>query len=148
VRTQRGGRNLVDWLGHGQSSAQVLTLARQLLAIEQTVQQILPPALQQTCRVAKLDRQHLTLVVPGAIQASRLRQLTPRILEKLTANGWHLTEIIIKIQAQTFRPAPPPPTKQAIPLNAHALQAFDNLHAQLPAGLVAEAVGRLLARHR
>jgi len=138
----------VDWLGHGQSSAQVLALARQLLAIEHAVQPLLPPALQQACRVAKLDKQHLTLIVPGAIQASRLRQLTPRILEKLTASGWHLTEIVIKIQANTFRPPPPPPAKQAIPLNAHALQAFDDLHAQLPAGIVAEAVGRLLQRHR
>jgi len=145
---QPGGRNLVDWLGHGQSSAQMLATARQLLALEQAVQQTLSPALRQVCRVARLDKQQLTLVVPGAIQASRLRQLTPRILEKLTADGWHLSAIVIKIQARTFQPPAPPPGKEAIALNEEALRSFDALHTQLPSGVLAEAVERLLRRHR
>jgi len=147
--TPGNGRNLVDWLGHGQSSAQVLAVARQLLALEQALRQVLPPALQPVCRAARLEGQRLTLVVPGAAQASRLRQLTPRMLDRLTAQGWQLAEILIKIQAQSFQDtAPPRPGKQAAPLDRTALQAFDALHGQLPAGVLSEAVARLLQHHR
>jgi len=89
--------------------------------------------------------------VSGAAQASRLRQMTPRILARLTHAGWGVDDILIKIQAQAFTALASPlsgkPDKEATPLDARALQAFDALHGQLPAGVLADAVRRLLVHH-
>lgn len=143
------GRTAIDWLGHDQHSASVLTTARNLLSIEQTTRRLLPPALARHCRVAKLDRQQLTLVVPGAAHAARLRQMTPRIQTHLVASGWNLNEIIVKIQADiSGGNDKTAPIRQAQPLDQQALAAFADLHNQLPDGPLANAVQRLLQRHQ
>lgn len=143
------GRTAIDWLGHDQHSANVLATAHKMLAMEQTVRQVLPPALGRVCRVAKLDRQQLTLVVPGAAHASRLRQFTPRVLANLATGGWNLNEIIVRIQADISQGVTiERPGKQVNTLGQPALQAFSILHEQLPAGPLANAVSRLLARHQ
>ncbi len=143
------GRTAIDWLGHDAHGANVLATANKMLAMEKAARRLLPPALGRVCRVAKLDRQQLTLVVPGAAHASRLRQLTPRILAGLAAGGWNLNEIIVKIQADVSRGETiARPGKQVNPLGPSGLQAFSDLHGQLPAGPLADAIERLLARHR
>lgn len=143
------GRTAIDWLGHDVHGANVLATANQMLAMESAARRLLPPALGRVCHVARLDRQQLTLVVPGAAHASRLRQFTPRILEGLAASGWNLNEIIVKIQADISRRVTNPrPGKQVNPLGQTGLQAFSDLREQLPAGPLADAIGRLLARHR
>ncbi len=142
------GRTAIDWLGHDAHGANVLATANQMLAMEKAARRLMPPALGKTCHVAKLDRQQLTLVVPGAAHASRLRQFTPRILAGLAASGWNLNEIIVKIQADISRSETiPRPGKQANPLGQPGLLAFSVLREQLPEGPLADAISRLLERH-
>lgn len=145
---QAAGRTAIDWLGQDVHGANVLATANQMLAMEKAARRLLPPALGRVCHVARLDRQQLTLVVPGAAHASRLRQFTPRIIEGLAVSGWNLNEIIVKIQADISRGRTnPPPEKQANPLGQSGLQAFSALREQLPEGPLADAISRLLERH-
>jgi hypothetical protein len=120
-----------------------------LLSIEHATQKILPPALAQVCRVARVDRQQVTLAVPSAAYAARLRQLAPRIAQMLTQEGWNLNEISVKVQAgllQTRINAAP--VKDVTPLDERALSAFETLQNNLRPGPLADAVKRLLAHHR
>ena len=138
----------IDWLGSDRHGANVLTAARTLLALEGVLQRILPPGLAQTCRVARLENGQLTLAVPSAAYAARLRQLAPRTVDQLASSGWNLTEIQVRVQAgllqsrtNTSRP------KQSIPLDQQGLDAFRSLHEKLRPGPLADAVARLVARH-
>ncbi|MFC4202526.1 DciA family protein [Candidimonas humi] len=120
-----------------------------LLAIEQAAGEILPPALRQVCRVARMDRQQLTLAVPGAAHAAKLRQLAPRIAQRLSEGGWNLNQVQVKVQAGlSYIGTNPPRAKNVEPLGEKALDAFETLHASLRPGPLADAVGRLLAHHK
>lgn len=139
----------IHWLGSDQRGAEVLTTARLLLSIEQVTKKVLPPALAQACRVARIDGSQITLAVPSAAYASKLRQLAPRIAELLMANGWNLNEIIVRVQAgllQTRTKEAPP--RQVAPLGEKALGAFAELQNSLEPGPLADAVQRLLNHHR
>ncbi|NYT69069.1 DciA family protein [Pusillimonas noertemannii] len=150
--TRHASRSLpdtaIDWLGSDRHGANVLTAARTLLALEGALQKVLPPGLGQACRVARMENRQVTLAVPSAAYAARLRQLAPRTVAQLANSGWNLTEIQVKVQAgllqsrmNTSRP------KQSIPLDSQALDAFRGLHENLRPGPLADAVARLVARH-
>jgi hypothetical protein len=127
----------------------VLATARKLIAVEQATRKVLPPALAQVCRVARIDRQQITLAVPSAAHAAKLRQLAPRIAQSLTEGGWNLNEVSIKVQAgllptQTKTALP----KEVVPLDDNALNAFEKLQSALSPGPLADAIQRLLTHHR
>lgn len=139
----------VSWLGADQHGSEVLATARQLIAVEQAAKHALPPALASVCRVARIDRQQITLAVPSAAYASKLRQLAPRILLLLNGSGWNLNEISVKVQAALLQSQTKTASRHQVePLDETALHAFDELRQGLPPGPLAEAVKRLLARHR
>lgn len=143
------GHTAIDWLNNDQQGVNVMATANRLLQLERAAQKALPPALAGSCRAARLEGGQLTLAVPSAAHASKLRQLAPRIVQLLAQAGWNLNEIIIKVQAglasnmtQTTRP------KDINPLDATAIAAFERLHEGTPPGPLADALARLIARHK
>lgn len=138
----------VQWLDADQHGAQVLATARQLLAAEQVLQNVLPAPLQLSCRVARIDRQHITLAVPGAAYASKLRQLAPRLLTALNEHGWNLTELGVRVQGALHKSQTKIAQREVTPLDDTALAAFDALHQNVPPGPLADAIAKLLLRHR
>lgn len=138
----------IEWLGSDRHGADVLATARSLLRLEQALHRMLPAGLGEACRVARLDTQRLTLAVPSAAYAARLRQLAPRTVAQLAQDGWNLTEIQVKVQASLLQNRMKTPLpKQSIPLDTRALEAFRGLHENLRPGPLADAVARLVARH-
>ncbi|UHL65813.1 DUF721 domain-containing protein [Paralcaligenes sp. KSB-10] len=139
----------ISWLGSDRHGADVLTTARMLLSIEHAAKKILPPAIAQVCRVARIDRQQVTLAVPSAAHAAKLRQLAPRIVQLLTEGGWNLNEINVRVQAGLLQnQTKAAPIKEVVPLDNNALRAFETLQNNLRPGPLADAVKRLLAHHR
>ncbi len=138
----------VSWLGSDQHGSQVLATAHKLLAVEHAAKNVLPPALALVCRVARIDRQQITLAVPSPAYASKLRQLAPRILLLLSDGGWNLNEIIVKVQAGLLQSQTKTAPRQVEPLGGGALHAFDELQTRLPPGPLADAIKRLVMRHR
>ena len=113
------------------------------------MQKVLPPALAQVCRVARLDRQQMTLAVPSAAHSAKLRQLAPRIIERLAEGGWNVNEIHVKVQAGLLQGTTKTSRQKTVaPLDGHALDAFEKLGNELAPGPLADAVKRLLAHHR
>lgn len=138
----------IEWLNTDRRSADVLTTARALLALQTATQALLPAGLAKTCRVARLDQHRLTLAVPSPAYAARLRQLAPRIVARLTDSGWNLTEIEVKVQAGLLQTEiKTSQTKQSNPLDGGAVDAFRELHENLRPGPLADAVARLVSRH-
>ncbi|MGB6106144.1 MAG: DciA family protein [Pusillimonas sp.] len=138
----------VSWLGSDQHGAQVLMAARNLIAAEQAAKQALPPALAAVCKVARIERQHITLAVPGAAYAAKLRQVAPRVLQLLNGSGWNLNEISVKVQAGLGQNQTKSAPREVIPLDDAALEAFETLRSGLRPGPLADAVQRLLRHHQ
>lgn len=140
----------LGWLGHDTQAAGVLATARLHMQVERALAAVLPPGLMAVIRVARLEPQKLQLAVPGPAHAAKLRQMAPRIAQSLSAAGWNLSEITVKVQAGMPKPgakAPRPP-KEAEPLGDTALNAFEDLHRNLRPGPLADAVSRLLKHHK
>ena len=143
------GHTVIEWLNNDQQGGNVLATAQRLLQLERATQKALPPALAGSCRVARVEDGLLTLAVPSAAHASKLRQLAPRIVQLLAHAGWNLNEISIKVQAGLASNATPPTRpKDIVPLDAAASTAFENLRDSTPPGPLADALARLVARHK
>lgn len=138
----------VNWLSDDQHGAQVLTTARELIAVEQAAIQILPPALAEVCKVARIERQQITLAVPAAAYAAKLRQLAPRIIQRLNSSGWNLNQIVVKVQAGLGKTQTKTAPREVTPLDDAALKAFETLYSELRPGPLADAVQRLLRHHQ
>jgi hypothetical protein len=138
----------VSWLGNDQQGASVLAAARNLLSAQEAVRESLPPALARACQVARIDRQRLTLAVPSAAYAAKLRQLAPRIIQLLASRGWDLQDVNVRVQAGLPWGQEKAVAREVVPLDNTALQAFDTLRDNIRPGPLADAIARLLAHHR
>ncbi|WP_454688894.1 DciA family protein [Achromobacter aloeverae] len=138
----------LGWLGHDNHAAGMLATARLHMQVQAAVAKILPPALGEVCRVARLETDKLQLAVPSAAHAAKLRQMAPRVAQALAAAGWQLNEISVKVQAGLMPPPAPPPPREAVPLDGQALEAFAALRQNLRPGKLADAVARLLEHHK
>ncbi|MFA5522473.1 MAG: DciA family protein [Castellaniella sp.] len=136
----------LDWLGTDVHSAGVLATARRLLMAENLARQALPATLAASVRACRLEAQCLTLAVPTAAHAAKLRQLGPRIVAQLRAAAWEIDSLKVRVQAGLDRPAPER-SRRGTGLDPLALQAFDALQSELPAGPLADAVARLIRHH-
>lgn len=137
----------LNWLGTDRHGASVLITAQNLLAAEQTLGRLLPPAIAAACRVARLEGQQITLAVPSAAYASKLRQLAPRVVQGLNDAGWNLNEVNVRVQGSLARSVTPTSMRDIEPLGSTALQAFQQLKNDLTPGPLSDAIERLLARH-
>jgi len=114
---------------------------------QRVVRQLLPGAMGAACQVARMDANSITLTVPSAAHAAKLRQMGPAILRRLAHEGWAVTDIHVKITMQP-QPSATPGVRHGVPLGPQGLQAFSDLAATLSPGPLADAVARLLAHHR
>jgi len=147
-RRSAGSQALLGWLGSDAVAASVLATAQRHRQIRQAAMTVLPDGLGQACQVVKVDGPCLTIAVPNAAHAAKLRQLAPRLANALTRSGWNILDIKVRIQAGLSDLAPyAPPPKEAIPLDEQALQAFTVLRERLQAGPLADAVSRLIRHH-
>ena len=143
----RPAAQALQWLAHDDAGSSVLATAQQLLQAEEVVRAALPPVLALTCRVASIDRQRITLAVPAAAHATRLRQLTPTLLRKLVSRGWNLTQMDVRVQAGLAPYVRPKPPREVRPLDAAALNCFQDLKQNVAPGPLADAIHRLLTHH-
>jgi len=137
----------LNWLALDTTGASLIATAQTLMEAEQVVRKALPPVLAHTCRVANMDRQSLTLAVPAAAHATRLRQLQPTILNALAKHGWNLNRIEIRVQAGLMSNASRHLPREVQPLGRKALDCFEELQKKVEPGPLADAINRLLAHH-
>lgn len=149
-RPKRSERNaqVLEWLGTDQHGASVLETARQLMAAEALIVQALPVAMARRIKVAQIDRQRMTISVPGAAHAARLRQIAPTLLKHMQDKGWNINEIILRVYAGMPDTVTKTTERETRPLDAQALQAFATLRRNVRPGPLADALERLLKHHQ
>lgn len=147
-RSRAAGTLALDWVSHDAHGAGILATAHNLLEAEQVARRVLPPGIAAVCRVARIDNQRLTLAVPSAAYASKLRQLLPRVRTRLNEAGWNVNEITVRVQGALIQSPTPPFQKTAEPLGPVALDAFSQLHDAIEPGPLSDAIQQLLKRHR
>ncbi|HLS21065.1 MAG TPA: DciA family protein [Paenalcaligenes sp.] len=139
----------LQWLGTQGTHTDILTQAKQLIAIEQALSPLLPAALRQACHAIQLQEQVLTLAVPSHHHASRLRQITPRLVQALQKQRWRITDIQLRVQQQAAAPPPATDTEQRTKkLSTAAISAFAELKNELPDGPLAKAIENLIENHQ
>lgn len=153
MRTKRLGQGsqiavpALKWLALDETGASIMATAQALMQAEEVIRKAMPPVLAHSCRVANIDRQCLTLAVPAAAHATRLRQLIPSLLRALTRHGWNVNQIEIRVQAGLMAPTTQKPPREVQPLGREALKSFQELQDNVAPGPLADAIGRLLVHH-
>ena len=84
---------------------------RQFSRLQQSFADALPPGLNQSCRVATVEGSTLVIAVANGAIATKLKQILPRLLEKIRENKkqeQQVTVISLLVQPEFFRPPPAP----------------------------------------
>lgn len=147
-RSREAGVPALGWLRENPQGALMLQTAREMLALEAVLAQALPAALAQRARVAHVEGGALTVMVPGAAHAARLRQLARSAAARLQDAGWPIERIVVRIDARCDTGQPQTSNGENRALDAQALRAFEALRNEIEPGPLSEAINRLLARHR
>ncbi len=147
TRSSEPASPITGWLK--QDPQQLLSTAQRYIQLEQRIQRQLPSFLHN-CKVAHIDRQSITLAVPSAAHATKLRQMIPSLLQALNQPTPQFTQIQIQIQSVLFTGVEPLGHVQqgGAGINETGLAAFEQLGQSLEQGPLANAVERLLKRHK
>ena len=136
-------RRLNSFLTTGHELGQLTNKARQLTALQQQLDQIIPASLKRGCRVTQLKQQTLTLSADNGAIASKLRQMTTDIAAKLRIIGCEVTIIQVLVQVNAPPYAPPP---EARSLSKTGKAHLSNLADNLDDSPLKEAINRLVKR--
>lgn len=139
---------VLGWLGQESSSASVLLTAQRLLAIQKSLAQQLPTALQTSFVVLKWGEGELRLGTQGSAQAAKLRQFVPRLKSHMADLGHKTESVTIKVLAESPVPSLSKPIKEARPIDKSDLTHFVTLAHTLEPGPLADAVAKLIARRQ
>lgn len=110
---------------------------------------VILPALFDACSVMRFDGDQLTIGVPNAALAAKLKQQLPKLQESLLQRGWQVNAIRIKVQVRkigekTMR-------QKEIEMPNKALSAFEDLRNTLEKSrgneTLAAALSNMLKRH-
>lgn len=147
TRSSEPANPISGWLK--QDPQQLLSAAQRYLQLEQRIHAQLPESLRQ-CRVAHIDRQKITLAVPSAAHATKLRQIIPTVLAALNQPTQQFTHIDIQIQSVLFTGFKPlgDVRQGGAGIDEKGLAAFEKLSLDLEQGPLANAIERLLRRHK
>lgn len=137
-----------EYLQASNNIAALLPAVERMMALQRDCTAALP-TLFDDCTVMQFSAGQLTLSVPNAALAAKLKQRLPGLQEILSSRGWQVNAIRLRVQVNGQRAASAPVKQLAMP-NA-ALQAFSALEHVLPSSpqsaTLKEAVQAMLKRH-
>lgn len=147
TRSSEPASPISGWLK--QDPQQLLSVAQRYIQLEQRIHAQLPDYLRH-CKVAHIDRQKIVLAVPSAAHATKLRQIVPTLLATLNGTKQQFTQIEIQIQSVLFTGFKPLGyvRQGGAGIDESGLTAFEELSQDLEQGPLANAVERLLRRHK
>jgi len=131
-----------SWLENDASFRDLTRQIDGLLALQKALQKAVPKA---PVTVAGLADGTLTVVVPGAAWATRLRQIEPTLVAALAREGLRVERL--KIRPRREAAAPPRHAAPKPPVPADALAALDALSREVGPSPLQQALAGLLSRH-
>lgn len=131
------------FLASNQELRHLSSKARQLAALQQHYESIVPPTLQLGSRVLQLQQQTLILAASNGAVAAKLRQMTAELISLFQARGCEVTGIQIRVQVTNPpRSVPSEPRK----LGKQARDALSELQENLADSPLKTALKRLARR--
>ena len=149
TRNRNTSFGVTDFLRANDRMASLLPTAMRMADLQRDVGVALP-AIGDNCDVLSFQDGLLILAVPSSAVAARLKQNLPKLQSVLSARGWQVT--MLRLKVQVTRAMPPQVQTRVLELPPTAVDAFEELGDSLAdtpqnAALVA-AVKRLAAKRR
>lgn len=139
--------NALDWLDKNPRTANLIVTARELIAVQNLIKQLIPGQLAKYVQVAYADGQQIAVIVPGPAYASRLKQMSNSLIRQLNQHGWSINKIIVQIDAHMSTTATETPRRKTNFLDSTSLNEFARLEQSLSTSPLTEAIQRLLRHH-
>ena len=146
TRTAQGA---TDFLRAHDKIASLLPAVTRMAALQKDCAAILPDMFI-SCTVLQFESDQLTLSIPNAALAAKLKQTLPKLKDSLLKHGWQVSAIRLKVQVTESVEKSMPSKQLTMPIQA--LSALSTLITRLEdtprnATLIA-ALGALVKRHR
>ena len=141
-----------DFLRAHDRMAALLPTVTRMVALKKDCASILPDMFA-SCEILQFDSGQLTLSIPNAALAARLKHKLPKLQEALQMRGWQVSSIRLKVQvARPTQTSPLLPASMQKTLPPRAVSALATLEQALEdsprnAALKA-AIDRLVKRHQ
>jgi hypothetical protein len=146
----QSGKLVASWLKDAETLSMVTSSQAQLFSVQKVLDRIGPKLrLDAPLLAMRIESEHLTLAVPSAAYAAKLKQLAPSI-------GRALDEAIAqtgtKISRISFRPQPAllprvKPPRKIEPIQGANLTALRALSQQVEHPILKAALERMVNRH-
>jgi hypothetical protein len=141
-------RGAADFLQGNDKLAALLPNAARLGRLQQDCLALMPLQFA-SCTVLQISEEQLSIAVPNAALATRMKQQSPKLLSGLREKGWPIQEIKLKIRVLAPEPARTP---RSLFLPTGAVASFAELDNSLPTHprnqALKEALRNLVARRQ
>jgi hypothetical protein len=128
-------------LASNQQLRQFASKARQLSALQQLYESLVPPAFRHGTQVIEQQQQTLIIAANNGAVAAKLRHMSGELISLFQAKGCEITGIQIRVQVATPLPAARPAPRK---LGKAAREALGKLDENLAESPLKAALERLL----
>jgi len=113
-----------DFLRRDNKLASLLPAVERMAALQKDCAAVLP-AMFRYCDILAFEDGQLTLAVPNAALAAKLKQQTPKLQDTLSQRGWQVQGV--KLKVQMVKAVEIKPEMISVELPEIAVSAFDEL---------------------
>lgn len=121
-------KGVTDHLRTHNVLSSILPAVSRLVTLQQDCRHALP-GLFDACQVMNLAEGELTIAIPNAAFAAKLKQRVPKLLDYLIKRGWQVSAIRLKVQV--VQKLERPVQTHSARLTASAVEAFEELAQSL-----------------
>lgn len=145
----RSAQGATDYLRADDKMASLLPTVARMIALQKDCAAILPEMFN-ACSVLQFDSDQLTLSIPNAALAAKLKQKLPKLQDSLKQHGWQVSAIRLKVQVGNNLSKPLPPKQLSLPTQAvSALATLNTVLEDSPRNAALRAaIDMLISRHR
>jgi hypothetical protein len=126
--TRRTAVGATDFLRRDDKMAALLPAIERMAALQKDCAAALP-AMFKYCEILAFEDGQLTLSLPNASLAAKLKQQVPKLQETLARRGWQVAGVKLKVQMS--KPAEIKEQMRSLSLSDAAVEAFDQLGTDL-----------------
>lgn len=149
ARSAKKARDVADFLRAHDKMSALLPAVMRMAGLQKDCTAILP-AMFEFCSVLHMDAGQLTLAMPNAALAAKLKQQLPKLQEGLLRRGWQVNAIRLKVQVA--QPVEKAAASKRITLPQQAVSALSELGNALENSprndVLKAAIHAMVQRHR
>ncbi|OGB20827.1 MAG: hypothetical protein A3I66_19675 [Burkholderiales bacterium RIFCSPLOWO2_02_FULL_57_36] len=144
----RSAQGASDYLRAHDKMASLLPAVARMIALQKDCAAILPEMFN-ACAVLQFDSDQLTLSIPNAALAAKLKQKLPKLQDALLQRGWQVSAIRLKVQVGNITEKHGAPKSLQLPTQAvSALATLNNALEESPRNAALRAaIDTMIRRH-